>query len=114
MLHCYRELSLLVSSLVCPFDFLITEPRLISKQISAADGHDEIDVEILGSDKDHFQSNVYAPSPTDKQPLWGVFGKMEDVQGSDISAPHNYTIDWTSERIQWSVDGTVVRTLKPC
>lgn len=48
------------------------------------------------------------------QPLWGVFGEIEDVKGSDVSAFHNYTIDWSEERIQWSVDDMVVRTLKPC
>lgn len=26
---------------------------------------------------------------------------------------HSYSIDWTEERIEWSVDGRVVRTIRP-
>lgn len=26
---------------------------------------------------------------------------------------HEYAIDWTEERIVWSVDGKAVRTIKP-
>lgn len=79
-----------------------------------AEGHDEIDVELVGGDPHHWQTNVYAPSPHDKQPLWGVYGEIEDFPGrTSVSEYHNYTIDWSTERIIWSVDGTEVRTLRP-
>lgn len=84
-------------------------------QYDAADEHDEIDVELLGGDANHWQTNIYAPSPKDKQPLWGVFGDIEDFpSGSNIVKTHNYTIDWNSERITWEVDGSAVRTIKKC
>ncbi|EJD07470.1 concanavalin A-like lectin/glucanase [Fomitiporia mediterranea MF3/22] len=87
----------------------------VTAAILISDGRDEIDVELLGGDPRHWQTNVYAPSSHDKEPLWGVFGEIEDVPSRLplISSYHNYTIDWTSERIVWSVDGHEVRTLKP-
>ena len=80
----------------------------------AGDSHDEIDIELVGGDPRHWQSNVYAPSSKDLQPLWGVFGQIEDVGGaSSIASLHTYTIDWTPERIIWGVDGHEVRRLTP-
>jgi beta-glucanase (GH16 family) len=81
-----------------------------------ADERDEIDVELLGGDPSHWQANVFAPSPEDKQPLWGVFSSIEDVsagKSSDdsISNFHKYSIDWSADRIVWGVDGTSVRTI---
>ena len=79
-----------------------------------ADQHDEIDVELLGGDPSHWQTNVFTASPKDQQPLWGVFGEIEDFAASSdtISETHKYTVDWNAERIIWSVDGSVQRTLK--
>ena len=70
-------------------------------------------MELLGGDLKHWQTNVYAPSPKDTQPLWGVFGKVHDVtKPPSVVEFHNYTIDWNEERIVWSVDGKATRTLK--
>lgn len=83
----------------------------------SADEHDEIDVELVGGDPAHWQTNIFAPSTKDKGPLWGVFSGVEEVSAksskvqSDITSLHKYTIDWTEQRIVWSVDDTVVRTL---
>ena len=79
----------------------------------AAERGDEIDVEILGGDVTHWQTNSYAPAPSDKGPLWGVFGGIHKypTRGSTVAALHSYTVDWNEERIIWSVDGTAVRTL---
>ncbi|THH09733.1 hypothetical protein EW145_g1812 [Phellinidium pouzarii] len=86
----------------------------VSAVILVSDQHDEIDVEVIGGDPKHWQTNVYAPSPKDTQPLWGVFGEIEDVPSpSMITAYHNYTIDWNEDRIIWSIDGHTVRTLTP-
>lgn len=77
------------------------------------DTADEIDIELIGGDSNHWQTNVYSPSPKDKQPLWGVFGEKHSVGSSSVAQLHNYTIDWNMDRIIWSVDGRSVRTLKP-
>lgn len=72
----------------------------------------EIDVELLGGDPAHWQTNVFAPTPKDPRPLFGVFSSVEDVPGPEgIAAFHKYTIDWDAERIVWGVDGQDVRTL---
>ncbi|PCH44069.1 glycoside hydrolase family 16 protein [Wolfiporia cocos MD-104 SS10] len=90
-----------------------TIPGVVTAAILIADQHDEIDVELLGGDPTHWQTNVYAPSPKDSQPLWGVFGEIEDyTKGGTVSQAHEYTVDWNEERIVWSVDGVVMRTLK--
>jgi len=80
---------------------------------AARDSHDEIDVELLGGDPSHWQTNVFTMSPQDKEPLYGIFGGIERYpKKSTISKAHNYTIDWNTDRIIWSVDGDEVRTLK--
>jgi beta-glucanase (GH16 family) len=81
-----------------------------------ADERDEIDVELLGGDPAHWQTNVFAPSPGDKQPLWGVFSSVEDVPAGNSSDAtivdfHKYSIEWSIDRIVWGVDGKSVRTL---
>ena len=89
---------------------------LMLYQRPSADEHDELDVELLGADPKHWQTNVYAPSPSDTKPLWGVFGSVEDFPSTfraSVGDRHLYTIDWSAERVQWSVDGHVLRTLTP-
>ncbi|KAI0819579.1 concanavalin A-like lectin/glucanase [Trametes gibbosa] len=87
---------------------------VVSAAILIADEHDEIDIELVGGDPKHWQTNVFAPTPHDDQPLYGAFGGIEDFpHGSqNVTAVHSYTIDWNAERIQWSVDGSEVRTLR--
>lgn len=84
--------------------------------LSLANEHDEIDVELLGGDPAHWQTNIFVPEPKDAQPLWGVFSSIESVpaeksSGGSIKDFHKYSIDWNSERIIWGVDGKSVRTL---
>lgn len=80
---------------------------------TAAEESDEIDIELVGGDPTSWQTNIFAPAPQDKEPLWGVFGTIEDLlHPSKIDEFHKYMIDWNEERIIWSVDGKVVRTLK--
>ncbi len=70
---------------------------------------DEIDVELLGGDPSHWQTNMFAPPSPDAAPEYGTFSSVEDVNNIEVS--HTYTIDWDPVRIEWSVDGRVVRTL---
>ena len=77
-----------------------------------ADQHDEIDVELVGGDPSHWQTNVFTQNPKDKEPLYGVFGEIEDyTRDPFLEDVHKYTIDWNKDRIIWSVDGSAVRTL---
>ena len=80
-----------------------------------ADQHDEIDVELLGGDPNHWQSNIFTTSSKDQEPLWGVFGEVESLhKEADITSTHTYTIDWNEDRIVWKVDNSTVRTLRKC
>ena len=76
--------------------------------------HDEIDIELVGGDPNHWQTNVFAPAPHEKQPLYTTFGATHNYARSakSVSALHSYTIDWSPEQIVWRVDGTEVRTLR--
>ncbi|OSD00131.1 glycoside hydrolase family 16 protein [Trametes coccinea BRFM310] len=89
-------------------------PGVVTAAILIADQHDEIDIELVGGDPKHWQTNVFAPSPRDEQPLYGVFGEIDDYPHGQksVEATHSYTIDWNEDRIQWSADGAVVRTLR--
>jgi len=74
---------------------------------------DEIDVEILGGDPTHWQTNVFRPAPGEAEPLYGVFGGVESYPNGTTASTHTYAVDWSPERIVWSVDGQVSRTLTP-
>ncbi|CCD24386.1 putative glycosylase NDAI_0D00720 [Naumovozyma dairenensis CBS 421] len=67
---------------------------------------DEIDFEFLGSELNSVQSNYYYQGEL-------IHTRMQRFFiNTDIWANyHDYEIDWNQERIQWIVDGHVVRTL---
>lgn len=67
---------------------------------------DEIDVELVGSGQNRWQTNVFAPSEADEDPHYGRFSQtMEFDSNPSITSLHNYTIEWDSEQITWYVDG---------
>ena len=69
-------------------------------------------MELVGGDPSHWQTNVFTQEPKDEEPLYGVFGEIEDyTRDPFLEDIHKYTIDWNKDRIIWSVDGTAVRTL---
>lgn len=74
---------------------------------------DEIDIEILGGDPSHWQTNVFRPAPGEAEPLYGVFGGIEFYPKGTAGSTHTYVVDWSPERIVWSVDGQIARTLTP-
>ncbi|CCL98559.1 uncharacterized protein FIBRA_00559 [Fibroporia radiculosa] len=85
----------------------------VTAAVLIADQHDEIDIELVGGDPTHWQTNVYGPSSPDSKPLWGVFGGIQDyLNNGSLEDIHDYTIDWNDERIIWSVDGVDVRTVQ--
>ncbi|KAI7880981.1 concanavalin A-like lectin/glucanase [Lichtheimia hyalospora FSU 10163] len=79
----------------------------IAAVILIADGGDEIDFELLGGDPNHVQTNYF----WGHEVLYTVNGGFHDVPGGAVyDSLHTYTIDWSPERIQWFVDGNLVRT----
>jgi hypothetical protein len=81
---------------------------VVSSFILQSDDLDEIDLEWVGSDPTTFQTNFFGKGFT------GNYDRGETYETVDAVADfHTYSIDWTAERIQWIIDGQVLRTLVP-
>lgn len=65
---------------------------------------DEIDWEWIGSDTSNVQTNFFGKGNTATYDRGGIHPMSDPT-----AAFHTYTIDWTKDRMQWLVDGTVVR-----
>ncbi|RDX47171.1 glycoside hydrolase [Lentinus brumalis] len=88
-------------------------PGVVTAAILLAPERDEIDIELLGGDASHWQTNVFAPARSEDQPLYGAFSSVQNYPHSpkSVASTHSYAIDWSPDRIVWSVDGSQVRTL---
>lgn len=79
---------------------------IVSSIVFESQDLDEIDWEFVGGDTAQVQSNFFGKGNTTS---------YDRVQYIPVSTPqdtlHTYTVDWTSERIQWLIDGKLVRTL---
>eukprot|EP00249_Psilotum_nudum_P010340 c22482_g1_i1 orf=397-1089(-) len=63
---------------------------------------DEIDFEFLGKDKGIVQTNYYTTGMGNREVIHQLgFDSSEDF--------HEYTICWSPSRIEWSIDGKVIR-----
>ncbi|KAJ4417330.1 transglycosylase [Neurospora sp. IMI 360204] len=79
---------------------------IVSSLVLQSDDLDEIDFEWLGADNTYVQTNFFYQGKTATYDR-GQFNPAPNSQGQFIK----YTIDWTSERINWYVGGTLVRQL---
>lgn len=81
---------------------------VVSSLVLQSDDLDEVDLEWLGADDQHVQSNYYGKGNTQ------VYDR-----GANLTNPgsqdgfHTYSVDWTADHITWSIDGQVLRTLTP-
>jgi beta-glucanase (GH16 family) len=81
---------------------------VVTAFILLSDVKDEIDYEWVGADLTNVQTNYYWQGVLD----WHNSGNIS-VDGSDtFNDWHTYEIDWTPEKVDWIVDGSVQRTLK--
>ncbi|KAI2633707.1 glycoside hydrolase family 16 protein [Hypomontagnella submonticulosa] len=80
---------------------------IVSSFVLQSDCLDEIDWEWLGADSTEVQSNYFGKGQTASYNR-GQFHEMGNNQNGFVT----YVIDWTSDRIVWTIDGTVVRTLQ--
>ncbi|KAJ5135214.1 uncharacterized protein N7515_004492 [Penicillium bovifimosum] len=80
---------------------------IISTWILESDDLDEIDWEQISTYDSKIQTDYFGKGNTTSYDREGTVAvsKPEDTF-------HTYSIDWTSERIEWSLDGKVERTLK--
>ncbi|KAI9319912.1 concanavalin A-like lectin/glucanase domain-containing protein [Dichotomocladium elegans] len=78
----------------------------ITALIMIADNGDEIDLELIGSEPHTAQTNYFYG----KKLQYTVNGGAHDLNGTNAYDDfHTYTIDWTPERIVWSVGGVPIR-----
>ncbi|KAI2615636.1 glycoside hydrolase family 16 protein [Hypoxylon sp. NC1633] len=80
---------------------------IVSSFVLQSDDLDEIDWEWLGADSTEVQSNYFGKGITSSYNR-GQFHEMGNNQNGFVT----YVIDWTSDRVIWTVDGTTVRTLQ--
>jgi len=79
---------------------------IVTSVVLQSEDLDEIDWEWLGSKNNEVQTNYFSKGCTDVYDRGG-FTPVSDPVG----AYHTYVIDWTPKKIDWIIDGTVVRTL---
>lgn len=79
---------------------------VVTSFVLQSDDLDEIDWEWLGGDDTQVQTNYFSKGDTTTYDRGGFSGV-----GTPQTEFHTYTIDWNAERLNWIIDGTVVRTL---
>lgn len=82
---------------------------IVSSAILQSEALDEIDWEFLGTNKTHVLTNYYGKG----NDTYGNRGREFPMAKAPQDEWHNYTIDWTKERIQWWLDGKMLRELLP-
>lgn len=83
-----------------------TGTGIVSSVVLESDDLDEIDWEWLGGDVTEVQTNFFGKGNTTSYDR-GTYQQVSTPQ----STFHTYSFDWTSERVEWLIDGTTVRTL---
>jgi hypothetical protein len=83
---------------------------IISTAILQSESLDEIDWEFIGGNSSRVFTNYYGKGNLMEPPA--------SIRGADYPSVspfddfHNYTIDWTKDRIQWWMDGKQLREVK--
>jgi len=79
---------------------------LISTSVLLSDTLDEIDWEVIGSDKKQVETNYYGKG-VQNQTNAAYYPTQIPAQDEF----HNYTVHWTQEKTEWIYDGKVVRSM---
>lgn len=79
---------------------------IVTSVVLQSDDLDEIDMEFLGSDDSKVQLMYFGKGERADNAV--VIADAPDSQSNFVT----YSIDWSSDRIAWSVAGTVVRVLE--
>ncbi|KAL9027347.1 MAG: hypothetical protein Q9196_004118 [Gyalolechia fulgens] len=80
---------------------------VVTAFILMSDVKDEIDFEWVGTDLQNAQSNFYFQGIPDYDN-----GKNLSVKSSTFDDYHTYEIDWQPTQLTWSIDGSILRTVK--
>lgn len=78
---------------------------IVSSMMWLSDNLDEVDWEFLGTNDTHAMSNYFGKGHQDwhngeEHPMTGMHDDY-----------HNYTCYWTEEKLEWWIDGGLIRTL---
>lgn len=78
---------------------------VVTAFILLSDVKDEIDFEFVGTNLEAAQSNFYSQGVTNYEN-----GESHGGLTNTLLTEHEYEIDWTPDRIIWTIDGKKVRT----
>ena len=78
----------------------------VSSIVLESDDLDEVDWEWIGGNNSYVQTNYFGKGNTTSFDR-AVWHTVDDPQGTW----HNYTVDWSKEKLDWIIDGQVIRTL---
>ncbi|TGZ76961.1 hypothetical protein EX30DRAFT_224118 [Ascodesmis nigricans] len=79
---------------------------VVSSVVLQSDNLDEIDWEWVGSKPDESQSNYFGKGVT------AGYDRGAYHPGPTQDKYHTFAFDWTPEKLDWIIDGQVVRTLR--
>ncbi|KAF7308482.1 Glycoside hydrolase family 16 protein [Mycena chlorophos] len=88
----------------------LVDGLVVAGILIGSDSFDEIDIEFVCEKYQTWETNIFVEPPNSPPEYNLHFSSNETVD--NISNIHSYTIDLDANRIQWSLDGVVARTLK--
>jgi len=83
---------------------------VISSIVWGSDTLDEVDWEFKGGEETTVFSNYFGKG-NEKEP--NLRGQDHQLPSGTIFDLHNYTSVWTKDKLEWYIDGNLVRTLLP-
>jgi Glycosyl hydrolases family 16 len=80
---------------------------VVSSIVMQSDDLDEVDWEWIGGNSTHVQTNYFGKGNTTSfdRAIWYTVDNPQDNW-------HNYTTNWTPDRLEWYIDGQLIRTLE--
>jgi hypothetical protein len=81
---------------------------VISSVVMESDDLDEVDWEFMGGNTTHVETNYFGKGNTTSYDR-AIYYPLDP---SPLDHYHNYTTHWTAEKLEWWIDGKLVRTLK--
>jgi beta-glucanase (GH16 family) len=82
---------------------------IISSIVLESDDLDEVDWEFMGGNTTHVETNYFGKGNITSYDR-AIYYPLPDGSSPQVGW-HNYTTNWTAEKIDWLIDGVLVRTL---
>ena len=83
-----------------------TGQGIVSSIVMQSEDLDEVDWEWIGGNDSYVQTNYFGKGNTTSfdRAVWHTVEKPQ-------AQYHNYTVDWTKEKLEWFIDGQSIRVL---